>query len=83
MVIAAPTVGRPIFRSSVRWNGAPRFGAASEPFLGGDAYVMRAERQTAVLAPWGRTDGNLVFLFALGHPGATEELVTGILDGEG
>jgi hypothetical protein len=59
------------------------FGAASQPFLGGDGYVMSGERQTAVLAPWGRTDGDLVFLFALGHPGATEELVTAILDAEG
>lgn len=59
------------------------FGAGSEPFLGGDGYVMSGERQTAVLAPWGRTDGDLVFLFALGHPGAAEELVTAILDAEG
>jgi hypothetical protein len=59
------------------------FGAGSERGLGGDAYVMTGDGQTAVLAPWGRTADHLVFLFALGHPGATEELVTAILDAEG
>ena len=59
------------------------FGAGSERGLGGEAYVMTGDDQTAVLAPWGRTNDSLVFLFALGHPGATEELVTGILAAEG
>ena len=59
------------------------FGAGSERGLGGEAYVLKGDGQTAVLAPWGRTADHLVFLFALGHPGATEELVTAILDAEG
>lgn len=59
------------------------FGAASERGLDGDAYVMKGDGQTAVLAPWGRTNGSLVFLFALGHPGVTDELVTAILDAGG
>jgi len=59
------------------------FGAASERGLGGEAYVLTGDRQTAVLAPWGRSADALVFLFALGDPGATEELVTGILTPEG
>ena len=58
------------------------FGAASERGLGGEAYVITGDGQTAVLAPLGRTANHLVFLFALGHAGATEELVTAILDAE-
>ena len=59
------------------------FQAGSERGLGGEAYVMTGNGQTVVLAPWGRTSDHLVFLFALGHAGATEELVTAILDAQG
>lgn len=56
-------------------------GAGSQRGLNGDAYLMTANGQTLVLAPWGRAaDGHLIFLFALGPTGATEELATGILD---
>lgn len=59
------------------------FGAGSQRGLGGDAYLMSANGRTTVLAPWGRTaDGRLIFLFALGPTGTTEELVTGILDAD-
>jgi len=57
------------------------FGAGSQRGLGGDAYLMTANGRTTVLAPWGRAaDGHLIFLFAFGPTGTTEELVTGILD---
>ena len=55
------------------------FQAASQRGLGGDAFLMRAEGQTVVLAPWGRTE-HLIFLFALGPEGTTEELAGAILD---
>ena len=59
------------------------FGAGSQRGLGGDAYLMTANGQTTVLAPWGRAaDGHLIFLFAFGPTGTTEELVTDILDGQ-
>lgn len=54
------------------------FGAGSERGLGGLAYVIRAERQTIVIGPWGRTD-HLVFLFALGPDQATRDLAAAIL----
>lgn len=59
------------------------FQAGSERGLGGEAYVMTGNGQTVVLAPFGRTTDAVVFLFALGHAGPTEELVTAILDAEG
>jgi hypothetical protein len=55
------------------------FQAASQRGLGGDAYLMRANGQTVVLAPWGRTE-HLIFLFALGPEGTTEELAAALLD---
>lgn len=59
------------------------FGAGSQRGLGGDAYLMTANGRTTVLAPWGRSaDGHLIFVFAFGPTGTTEELVTGILDAE-
>jgi hypothetical protein len=36
-----------------------------------------------VLAPWGRVGDDLVFLFALGLSGATEDLAGAILNVEG
>lgn len=57
------------------------FGAGSQRGLDGDAYLMTADGRTTVLAPWGRAAaGHLVFLFAFGPAGTTEELVRGILD---
>ena len=58
------------------------FQAASQRGLGGDAYLMRIEGQTLVLAPWGRTE-HLIFLFALGPEGTTEELAAALLDAGG
>ena len=55
------------------------FQAASQRGLGGDAFLMRANGQTVVLAPWGRTE-HLIFLFARGPEGTTEELAAAILD---
>jgi hypothetical protein len=55
------------------------FQAPSQRGLGGDAYLMRANGQTVVLAPWGRTE-HLIFLFALGPERTTEELAAAILD---
>ena len=55
------------------------FQAASQRGLDGDAFLMRAEGRTVVLAPWGRTE-HLIFLFALGPEGTTEELAAAILD---
>jgi len=55
------------------------FGAGSQRGLGGAGYVMTADGRTVALAPWGRLD-YLVFLFAQGPTGATEDVVTGILD---
>lgn len=60
------------------------FQAGAQRGLGGDGYVMTANGLTTTLAPMGRTtDGALIFLFALGPAGTTEELATGILDGAG
>jgi hypothetical protein len=58
------------------------FQAGSQRGLGGGAYVMANEGRTVVLAPWGRAE-HLVFLFALGPTGPTEELVSAILGVEG
>jgi hypothetical protein len=58
------------------------FQAGSQRGLGGGAYVMSNEGRTVVLAPWGRTE-HLVFLFALGPTGTTEELAAAILGVEG
>ena len=55
------------------------FGAGSQRGLGGGAYILSGERQTAVLGPWGRSNDELVFLFALGPPGITEQLAAAIL----
>jgi hypothetical protein len=55
------------------------FQAGSQRGLGGDAYVMSNEGQTVVLAPWGRSD-HLVFLFARGPTGFTEQLASAILN---
>jgi hypothetical protein len=60
------------------------FQAGSQPGLGGDAYLMTANGQTTVLAPFVRSpDGHLIFLFALGPQGPTEELVGAILAADG
>jgi len=59
------------------------FQAGSQRGLGGAAYVMSANGQSVVLAPWGRTDGSLVFLFAHGPTGVTEQLSAAILGVEG
>jgi len=59
------------------------FGAGSQRGLGGGAYLMTGDGQSVVLGPWGRTDGDLVFLFALGPTGITEQLAAAILGIEG
>lgn len=59
------------------------FQAGSQRGLGGGAYVLSADGQSVVLAPWGRTDGSLVFLFAHGPTGVTEQLSAAILGLEG
>jgi hypothetical protein len=61
------------------------FQAGSQRGLGGGAYVMSANGESVVLAPWGRAQGsgNLVFLFALGPTGITEQLAAAILGVEG
>ena len=58
------------------------FQAGSERTTDGDAFVIRTEEQTLVMAPWGRLAGGseLVFLFALGPHEATEEVANGILN---
>lgn len=54
--------------------------AGSQPGLGGDAYVIVANQQATVLAPFVRSpDGHLVFLFALGPDGTTQELAGAML----
>jgi hypothetical protein len=55
------------------------FGAGSQRGLGGRGYVMTDGDRSVVLAPYGRLD-YLVFLFAHGPAGVTEDVVTGILD---
>lgn len=55
------------------------FGAGSQRGLDDRAYVMTADGQTVILAPWGRLD-YLVFLFAVGPTETTEDVVIGILD---
>jgi hypothetical protein len=59
------------------------FQAGAQRGLGGEAYVMTANGQTAVLTPWARTGQNLIFLFVVGPEGVTEELATGIVEAEG
>jgi hypothetical protein len=59
------------------------FGAGSQRSLGGGAYVMTKDGQSVVLAPWGRSGEELVFLFALGPSGITEQLAAAILGVEG
>lgn len=60
------------------------FQAGSQRGLGGDAYLMTADGRTTVLAPFVRSPaGHLVFLFALGPEGPTEELAGAILDAGG
>jgi len=57
------------------------FQAGSQRGLGGDAYLMTAEGRTTVLAPFVRSPtGHLVFLFAFGPEGPTEELAGAILE---
>jgi hypothetical protein len=55
------------------------FQAGAERGLGGEAYVMTAEGQSIVMAPWGRTD-YLVFLFFRGPTEATQDLAGAILN---
>jgi hypothetical protein len=60
------------------------FQAGSQRGLGGDAYLMTAEGRTTVLAPFVRSPaGHLVFLFAFGPQGPTEELAGAILSADG
>lgn len=59
------------------------FQAGSQRGLDGKAYLMTGNGQTVVLAPWGRVGDDLVFLFALGLSGATEDLAGAILNVEG
>jgi hypothetical protein len=57
------------------------FQAGSQRGLGGDAYLMTADGRTTVLAPFVRAPaGHLVFLFAFGPDGPTEELAGAILE---
>lgn len=60
------------------------FQAGSVRGLGGDAYLMTADGRTTILAPFVRSPaGHLVFLFAIGPDGPTEELVGSILGSDG
>jgi len=59
------------------------FQAGSQRGLDGKAYLMTGNDQTVVLAPWGRVGDDLVFLFALGPSGTTEDLAGAILNVEG
>jgi hypothetical protein len=60
------------------------FQAGSERGLGGDAYLMTADGRTTVMAPFVRSPaGHLVFLFAFGPEGPTEELAGAILAADG
>jgi hypothetical protein len=59
------------------------FQAGAQRGLGGEAYVMTANGQTAVLTPWARAGQDLIFLFIAGPEGVTEELATEILEAEG
>lgn len=57
------------------------FQAGSQRGLGGDAYLMTADGRTTILAPFVRSPaGHLVFLFAFGPEGPTEELAAAILE---
>jgi len=58
------------------------FQAGSQRGLGGSAYVMSAAGESVVLGPWGRTEDFLVFLFAVGPTGTTEDLAGAILSTE-
>jgi hypothetical protein len=56
------------------------FQAGSQPALGGKAYMIQAaDNQTIVMGPWGRSNGDLVFLFTLGPDQATRDLADAIL----
>lgn len=57
------------------------FQAGSERALGGSAYVMTNENETVVIGPWGRTD-DLVFLFAVGPTGTTQDYASAVLNGQ-
>ena len=57
------------------------FQAGSQRGLGGSAYVMTNENETVVIGPWGRTD-DLVFLFAVGPTGATEDYASALLNAQ-
>jgi hypothetical protein len=60
------------------------FQAGSQRGLGGDAYLMTADGRTTIMAPFVRSpDGHLVFLFAFGPQGPTEELAGAILAADG
>jgi hypothetical protein len=60
------------------------FQAGSQRGLGGDAYLMTAEGRTTIMAPFVRSPaGHLVFLFAFGPQGPTEELTGAILAADG
>lgn len=54
--------------------------AGAERSLDGEAYVLTSEGRSIVMAPWGRTDDQLVFLFLNGPTQATQELAGAILN---
>ena len=58
------------------------FQAGAQRGLGGEAYVMTANGQSAVLTPWARINGDLIFLFMAGPEGVTEEFAAAILETE-
>ncbi|MDQ2674353.1 MAG: hypothetical protein M3Y40_06825 [Chloroflexota bacterium] len=60
------------------------FQAGSQPTLGGDAFLMTAEGRSTIMAPFVRSPaGHLVFLFAFGPQGPTEELAAAVLAADG
>jgi hypothetical protein len=58
------------------------FQAGAQRGLGGEAYVMTGNGQTAVLTPWARVEEDLVFLFIAGPEGITEEFAVEILEAQ-
>ena len=52
----------------------------AERGLDGEAYVLDAQGRSTVLAPWGRVDDELVFLFFNGPTEPTQELAAAILN---
>ena len=58
------------------------FQAGAQRGLGGDAYVMTGNGQTAILTPWARVGEDLVFLFIAGPEGVTEEFAIEILEAQ-